>query len=267
VNSAAITSAIVAARTLGAMGCAVFPCGGDKRPIKGSHGFKDAVRDADGIAELWAQYPGVLVGVATGEISGIAVLDIDAKHNTARKWYAEHREQLLPARVHRTRSGGLHLVYKHRIALKCSVSLIEHGVDVRADGGYIIWWPAAGLEVIADPGLQPWPEWLMQLLAPPPTVPSPSIGRRALAAQGRDLRPMLHRSLGIIRTVLDAREGERNRVLFWATCRARDMLLAGELDHAAGVQVLDALRDAAAEVGLTQREIDRTITSAMRTAA
>jgi hypothetical protein len=44
------------------------------------------------------------------------------------------------------------------------------------------------------------------------------------------------------------------------------MVVSDELDHAAGVQVLGALRDAAAEIGLTQREIDRTITSAMRAA-
>jgi hypothetical protein len=41
------------------------------------------------------------------------------------------------------------------------------------------------------------------------------------------------------------------------------MLIAGEIDHAAGVQVLEALREAAARAGLAQREI-RTITSAMR---
>jgi hypothetical protein len=44
------------------------------------------------------------------------------------------------------------------------------------------------------------------------------------------------------------------------------MVVAGELDHDAGVQVLEALREAAADCGLTQREIDRTITSAMRAA-
>jgi hypothetical protein len=120
------------------------------------------------------------------------------------------------------------------------------------------------LPVLADSGLRAWPDWL-SVEAPAP--PAPSISRRAIAARGGDLRPTLHRSLGIIRAVLDAKEGERNRMLFWATCRARDMVVSDELDHAAGVQVLGALRDAAAEVGLTQREIDKTIASAMRAAA
>jgi hypothetical protein len=74
----------------------------------------------------------------------------------------------------------------------------------------------------------------------------------------------LHRALGIIRVVIDATEGERNRRLYWSACRTRDLVVAGELDHDAGMQVLDALRQAAADCGLTQREINRTITSAMR---
>jgi hypothetical protein len=128
-----------------------------------------------------------------------------------------------------------------------------------------VWWPADGLPVLANHGIAPWPEWPVPLLAPP-AGPQPSISRRAIVARGGDLRPTFHRALGIVRAVLDAQEGEHNKMLFWATCRARDMLVADELDHAAGVQVLAALRDAAAKVGLPQREIDRTITSAMRAA-
>jgi hypothetical protein len=260
-----IESALAAARTLAGMGYAVFPCRPDKRPAT-RRGFKEAVKDhPEAVAELWGRCPGELVGVATGEMSGVAVLDIDAKHDTARQWWAEHRGQLLPARVHRTRSGGLHVVYRHRLGLNCSTSRIAQGIDVRGDGGYVIWWPAAGMPVLADAGLKPWPDWLV-VEPPAPAFPPPSISRRALAARRDDLRPTLHRALGLIRTVADAPEGERNRLLFWAACRARDMVVEDELDHAAGVQVLEALREAAADCGLTQREIDRTITSAMRAA-
>jgi Bifunctional DNA primase/polymerase, N-terminal len=142
-------SALAAACTLGGMGYACFPCRVDKRPAT-PNGFKAAAKERYIIEELWRRYPGELVGVATGEMSGASVLDIDAKHKTARKWWTEHRDRLLPARVHRTRSRGLHVVYRHRPGLSCSVSRIAHGVDVRADGGYIIWWPAAGLPVLAD---------------------------------------------------------------------------------------------------------------------
>jgi len=262
--------ALIAARTLAGMGYAVFPCGRNKRPAipkaDGGNGFKDGTTDWDVIQDMWARYPGELVGVAMGVMSGVSALDIDKKHCGAWQWWAEHRDRLLPARVHRTRSGGLHLLYRHREGLRNSESLICRGIDVRGDGGYAIWWPAAGLPVLADPGIQPWPEWLMPLLEPAPVAPAVSTARRALAMRRPDLRPTLHRSLGLIRSVARATEGDRTKLLFWAANRTRDMVASGEMGHHAGMQVLDALREAAAHAGLTQHEIDRTITSAMRAA-
>jgi hypothetical protein len=131
---------VAAACALGGMGYACFPCRADKRPAT-PNGFKAAVKERGAIEDLWRRYPGELVGVATGAMSGASVVDIDAKHNTARKWWDEHRDQLLPARVHRTRSGGLHVIYRHRPGLTCSASRIAHGIDVRGDGGYVVWWP------------------------------------------------------------------------------------------------------------------------------
>jgi hypothetical protein len=221
----------------------------------------------DAIEALWRQYPGELVGVATGAMSGIAVVDVDTtKHDAAREWWIKNRARLLPARVHCTQSGGGHVIYRHRPGLTCSASKIARGVDVRADGGYIIWWPGAGYPVLEDSGIRPWPEWLMPLLEPALVAPAVSIARRALAVRRPDLRPTLHRSLGLIRSVARATEGDRNKLLFWAANRARDMVASGEMGHHAGMQVLDALREAAAHAGLTQHEIDRTITSAMRAA-
>jgi hypothetical protein len=252
----------LAACTLGGMGYAVFPCRPDKRP-KCPHSFKQAETKPGAIEELWQRYPGELVGVATGAMSGNSVLDLDKKHRPAHEWWAAHKDRLLPTRVHRTRSGGLHLIFRHREGIRNSEGLIAKGVDTRGEGGYCIWWPGAGVAVLSDPGIQPWPEWLT-IQAPPPALPS--ISTRAIAARG-DLRPTLHRAKGILRTVMQASEGERNRVLFWAACRARDMYVAAELDHPAAMQVLDLLREAAARAGLPQRETERTITSAFRSRA
>jgi hypothetical protein len=264
-----IARALTAALSLGRQGYAVFPCGPNKRPVipkaDGGEGYKDAVTDPAAIEEMWRRHPGVLVGVATGAMSGISVLDIDlVKHPEAAAWWEYHWDRLEPARMHRTRSGGLHLVYKHRPGVNCSEGKINRGVDTRGDGGYAIWWPAVGLQVISDPGIAPWPEWLMPLLEPPPPV---SISRRALAGRPGDLRPLLNRAAGILRAVVEATEGERNRILFWASCRATEMVVAGELDHPTAMQVFDLLREAADRTGLPRREAERTIASAMRRAA
>jgi hypothetical protein len=93
-----------------------------------------------------------LVGMPTGEPSGIAVLDVDDLEGLA--WFdAQH----LPlTRLHQTRSGGLHLLFRHPPGLRNSASVIAPDVDVRADGGLIVWWPRQGLEV-CDAPLAEWP--------------------------------------------------------------------------------------------------------------
>jgi hypothetical protein len=95
------------------------------------------------------------------------VLDIDAKHGEAHAWWATHRDQLPPTRTVRTRSGGLHLWYRDAPGLRCNVGAIASGVDVRATGGYVIAWHVAGLPVLRETSLAPWPAWLrLPALAP-----------------------------------------------------------------------------------------------------
>lgn len=134
-----------------------FPCLDDKRPACPT-GFKAACRGVD-LRRLWERFPGVLVGIPTGSASGISVLDVDiAKGGDA--WWKIHRTRLPLTRLHETRSGGFHALFRHRHGLKCSVSKIASGIDVRAAGGYIIHWPSHGFSVVDHP-LADWPEWLV----------------------------------------------------------------------------------------------------------
>jgi hypothetical protein len=63
--------------------------------------------------------------------------------------------------MHETRSGGRHLFFLHRPGLRCSTSKIERGIDVRADGGLVIWWPAQFYPVREAP-VATWPDWLLE---------------------------------------------------------------------------------------------------------
>ena len=71
-------------------GFATFPCNRSKAPAC-PHGFRDASTDAAAIRALWQRHHGELVGIATGAVSNLAVLDIDAKHAEAHFWWAAHR--------------------------------------------------------------------------------------------------------------------------------------------------------------------------------
>jgi hypothetical protein len=230
-----------------------FPCNLKKWPTcKG--GFHAAKLPSLVLMSLWDQCPGELIGIPTGEVTGIAVLDVDRKKGGA-EWYEAHKSRLPVTRIHRTGSGGLHLVYQHKARLKCSTSKIAPGIDVRADGGYFIWWPAEGHDV-RDAPLAEWPDWLKWLIT------EPEKRARRVKVDGRD--PFAAAGLeltlrGIINRVENAVEGERNAITFWAACRAAELVAEGHLEDK---WARDAISCAAQNARLPAFEVERTIESA-----
>ena len=58
-------------------GWAVFPLIGKVPAIAGGHGFQDATMDRWRILDWWGTVPAWDVGIATGKVSGLTVIDID----------------------------------------------------------------------------------------------------------------------------------------------------------------------------------------------
>jgi hypothetical protein len=243
------TEALNAALGLAAAGLPTFPCLANKHPAT-PHGFKDATADPDKLRALWAQCPGELVGVPTGTVSGLDVLDLDIKHVEAATWWRENCRRFPSTRIHQTRSGGMHLIFKHDDAMRCSAARIALGVDTRASGGYILWWPAAGLPVISDATPAPWPEWILkdfQARSRPPSA-SPTGGRIPD-----------HRFIAkLVTMVANATEGERNSLTFWCACRAGEMVAEGLLSAETAIAVIT---EAATRCGLPRNEAERTARS------
>jgi hypothetical protein len=240
---------------LARQGVPVFPCRcNDKRPMI-EHGFKAASANPDIVHHWWAQWPRALIGAPTGE--KFVVIDLDLQHADAQMWYG--RANLPITRTHITRSGGRHLLFKPNAAVGCSASKIGPHVDTRGAGGYIIWWPACGLEVMHAETLAPVPDWVIRALNPPTaqiiSFPVP------FSTAHSDARVQ-----GVVATVAAAKEGERNSLLFWGACVLRDMVLERELDEPAARHAFDALSAASTRAGLPAHEVRRTIASATRPA-
>jgi bifunctional DNA primase/polymerase-like protein len=247
------------ALALARQGVPVFPCRcNDKRPLT-MNGFKDATTDPNIVKKLWLDWPRAYIGVPTGE--KFVVVDVDLQHEEAHRWYEANRARLPLTRTHTTKSGGRHLLFAPNAKVGCSTSKLAPHVDTRGTGGYIIWWPACGLEVLHRQVLQPVPGWVVEALAPPPSnvIQFPVWKTSAVANSSARVQ-------GIIAAVVKAREGERNSMLFWAACVVRDMLLDRELDSESGRQVFAALAEASGRTGLTASEIKRTIVSATKVA-
>lgn len=141
----------------------VFPCrradqtDQDGRVLKAKspltrNGFKDATQDEQQIRRWWSANPEALVGVPTGSITGLVVIDYDHRSasSAAQDWLSEHQFELTKTRVHATGggSGGRHYLFKAPAGVKirggASVVLGKvkrEGLDIRAEGGYVIWWP------------------------------------------------------------------------------------------------------------------------------
>ena len=243
-KSGVVALAIALATTTGWF---VFPCRDNKRPAC-EHGFKDASASEKEIEELWAQFPGPLIGIATGVRSDLDVLDIDsARHPEALAWWNENSDKL--AAPIRTRSGGLHIYYRHLDGVKNSVSKLVTGIDVRGEGGYVIHWRNGVIEKPVDQ----FPLWLREKIWPPP---SPKIARtkfHRIPNRGDPLVPLM-------RVIENAREGQRNSLLYWAACRAKEHIEAGRLKRE---EVEEHLAKSGDYVGLEKKEIAATIKSAL----
>lgn len=138
----------------------IFPCDERKQPLT-PHGFKDATQDPARVRAWWTQWPHALVGVPTGAVSGLVAIDVDPQ---GADWYGRTVGHLGPYRLHQTRRGK-HLLFRNpSFAVKNSTGRIARGVDVRGEGGYLIWWPAHGGVGLGEVG--ELPEVLRQALRP-----------------------------------------------------------------------------------------------------
>jgi hypothetical protein len=239
----------VAALDLARRSLPVFPCKvADKTPYT-THGFKDATTDPARIRHWWSRWPDALIGVPTG--NRFVVVDVDLQHREAQQWYA--RANLPPTRTHGTRSGGRHILFQPHPGVRCSTSKVWRHVDTRGKGGFIIWWPACGLEVLHGNVRAAVPDWIVARLQR--DEPRPHIDRTI------ELDQAPAKISGIVRTITDAREGERNKLLFWGACRLRELADQHILPRD---DAIDIVLEAARRCGLPYREALKTARSAFR---
>ena len=142
-------------------------CGTDCGTDAGKHprigrGVKGATRDLSQI-EKWFNPDGEFLGLAnigivTGELSGITVLDIDIGDGKlgAETWQTlceEHGEPVTLSAT--TGSGGVHFIFKYASTLKTSSNTLGKGVDCRNDKGYIVATPS----LHRSGGVYEWDNW------------------------------------------------------------------------------------------------------------
>ncbi len=227
---------IDAALSLASKGKPVFPCGINKRPLT-SHGFKDATTDPDAIREMFSR-PGVAgIGVPTGPVSGLLVIDRDVKNGV--DGIAACREletdlgQLPETLQQRTGSGGDQLFFAcpSGVGIPCSAGKVGPGIDIRSAGGYVVVPPSrneAGAYIWLN-RLQPaqLPQKWIDHLARKPRPEQPGPRPTFTASQStRYAEKALKDECGIL---ADTPEGQRHGQLFKSVAAIGGLIAGGEL--------------------------------------
>ena len=125
-------------------GWAVFPVSPTTKKPLTPHGCKDAKKSVGAIQAWWKKWPDAGIGIATGSMSNLIVIDEDVDDDkgldgrkSVREWERENGE--LPETVMAiTGRGGNHLYYHYAGSDLGNRGGILDGVDIRGEGGYVI---------------------------------------------------------------------------------------------------------------------------------
>lgn len=271
---------VAGALELAQRGWAVHPLRpGDKVPAS-PHGCRDATTDPVQIREWWRTARDANAGIATGQASGVWVLDIDGDAGRASLAELEAEHGPLPRTLTVRTARGFHLYWRvpEGVSVRNGAG-IRDGLDVRGDGGYVVApgsrHPSGALYEWAEPGADAVdaPAWLLELAtrkAPP--APRPN---RATVARGPTPAPSSAGARPVLRDALQQRTfndaiarmratrapdpatgagGDRNATL---NREAHAMAACAVPRHIAE----PALISEAVRVGLTEREARATFAS------
>lgn len=117
-------------------GQSVIPLGPDKRPLILSwKQYQTEPASVEQIEAWWTQWPNANVGLVTGKVSGVTVVDIDAYKDGAPKI-----TDFPPTYTIATGNGGVHLYYKYQEGLTISANAYPQypHLDMRSDGGFVV---------------------------------------------------------------------------------------------------------------------------------
>ena len=173
---------------------------------EGGNGFLDATTDDSIIRAWWTRWPQANVGIATGQRSGIAVLDIDPRHGgdaALAALVAKHGE-IPDTPTVLTNADGQHLYFSIAVRAPTHDLADGGGLILKADSGYVVAPPSIhpnGCVYVRDVlwkpvrrPLAPLPGWLLghsqhKGLAPPlPEIITDGNRNRLLASLAGSMR-------------------------------------------------------------------------------
>jgi putative DNA primase/helicase len=236
-----------------------------------ARGVKNATTDVNQIKVWWQKWPDANIGIATGRVSQIIVVDIDGdegKGNFDRLIEANGR---VPKTVIVKTPRGRHIYFKapgYRVLN--SASRIAPGIDVRGDGGYVVAPGSTTADAYAfKPGRGPdeievavAPEWLLKKMGKSPPASGPQIPAEIAVAYRK--RAEAYANAALTRELDRLKKAplhQRNNTLNACAFNLGQFLPHGLFNE---TRIAAELTAAASGIGLGESEIAPTIKSGFR---
>ena len=112
----------------------------EKWPLVRWEAFQSRVPTEGELAAWNRRWPTANIGIVTGAVSGLIVLDIDPRHGggeSLAQWLQEHGS--LPHSVEAlTGGGGHHIYFRHPGGRVPNRVGLDDGIDLRGDGGMVV---------------------------------------------------------------------------------------------------------------------------------
>lgn len=244
--------------------CRRADCPGPAKHPRTRRGLYDATTNLAQVTRWWRQWPSANIGLRTGEL---IVLDVDGENGRSTLAELEDQHAPLPTTLTAVTARGQHWFFRAAGArVPCSVGLLGPGVDIRADGGYVVVAPsvhATGHRYHWLTHVPPVPltDWLRERLVPAPAPTSAPLSALTLTPSGdRRQRYALAALDDEVRSIASAPLGTRNDTLNRSAFKLGQLAGADLIEHDA---LIEPLLAAARQSGLSETEALDTITRAV----
>lgn len=221
----------------------------DKKPLC-ANGFKSATTDKVGLQEWNNKFPNCNVGIPTGKINNIFVVDVDGEQG----FESLNRLELIYGKLDAPTvitGKGKHLYFKmpENIEIKCSMSKIADHIDIRANGGYVVAPPSihenghqyTWKNFVPNQEFPEAPSWLISLITNAEKQTSPVSD--------------------VLEEISSTPQGQRNDTLYR---RAISLINRSRKEYLNMEKVKENIIDAAMQSGLSKEEATKTFDNALK---
>lgn len=118
------------------LGFSVIPVGNDKKPLIKWEAYQKQKASPEEIKDWWSKWPDANIGIVTGMISNLAVVDIDTQEGKEAIQEFIPDSLLMPTCT--TPRGGQHLYFTCPDDKLSNNARVVPGCDLRANGGYVV---------------------------------------------------------------------------------------------------------------------------------